>query len=273
MDFFDTHTHTFHSHDSQCPLNELCESAAAHGLKGISVTDHCDLEQPDKTAVFNNTKASFEDAQRAKERWRGRLFVGAGVELGEALFSPGDAFKILSSFSFDVVLGSVHAVRVPGREEAYSRMDFSVLSDVEIDRYLEQYFRDVEEMITTFPIHVLAHLTCPFSYLVGFYGRNADPARYSLPIDRILKEIIARGIALEVNTSRVNAPYGKLMPDEEILRRFRALGGERVTLASDCHIAKNTGVCFQETAGLLLSIGFSAIYHFEQEQPIAEKIN
>ena len=42
MKLYDTHTHTFFSHDSKAVPEEMVKSAIDNGLSGIAFTEHCD---------------------------------------------------------------------------------------------------------------------------------------------------------------------------------------------------------------------------------------
>ena len=42
-------------------------------------------------------------------------------------------------------------------------------------------------------------------------------------------------MALEINVSGLRQPIGKTLPDLPLIRRFRELGGELITVGSDAH--------------------------------------
>ena len=86
-------------------------------------------------------------------------------------------------------------------------------------------------------------------------------------IAKILEKIIKRGIALEVNTARLytNGQYNFRM--EEILRLYRSLGGDRITLGSDAHQADAVAGNFPKAAELLRLCGFDRILCYEHRNP------
>ena len=82
----------------------------------------------------------------------------------------------------------------------------------------------------------------------------------------ILKHLIERGKGMEVNTST----YGKegfTMPDLEIVRRYRELGGEIITLGSDAHEAGALCQSFSYAAGMLKEAGFTHYTVFAERRP------
>lgn len=162
----------------------------------------------------------------------------AGVEIGENILHKKDAEEVISGSNFDIVLGSVDAVQFKNQTFPYSKIDFSRFLQDEINEYISAYFDDMLEMIKTTDFDMLSHLTCPLRYISGKYGIAVDLKNFADKTDIILKEIINRGIALEINTSSLDTDYTFLMPDIPIIKRYKELGGYLLTLGSDAHIAE-----------------------------------
>ena len=90
--------------------------------------------------------------------------------------------------------------------------------------------------------------------------------------DIILKEIISRGIALEINTSSLDTAYDVLMPDIPIIKRYKELGGYLLTLGSDAHIAERIAHGFDYALSELSRLGFKNIYYYKNRKPIPQEI-
>ena len=264
--FADLHSHSRHSHDGKESVSALAESALQKGFFGITVTDHADLQYFEERRVAQEISASLEEADRENARLEGRLRVWKGVELGEAIWEKALADSMLR-LNYDLVISSVHAVRFGSVTDPYSTIDFSLFSKEKIQAYLKQYFEDVLEMAQTVEFQVLSHLTCPLRYLIGKYHREVEEEPYRLVVDEILKTILSRGIALEVNTSDIGSSYGCLMPHERILSRYRALGGRLITLGSDAHRTCDVGKGFSLASATLEKMGFSELFYYEKKNP------
>ena len=65
------------------------------------------------------------------------------------------------------------------------------------------------------------------------------------------------------NTNRGDAP----LPDESVLRLYRALGGEIITIGSDAHSTRYVGCRSAQTQELLRSCGFRYITTFDKGKP------
>ena len=79
-------------------------------------------------------------------------------------------------------------------------------------------------------------INCPLpEYFGRVYEKNARV------IDEILKIIIKRGQALEVNTKGAFTDIGHVHPSDEIMKRYRELGGTKLTYGSDAHFSEKVG--------------------------------
>ena len=267
---FNCHTHTAFSHDSKASIDNLITEALRNKLSGFAVTDHCDCEYSDDTEMLTNLKLSYTEAERYRNLYKDKLIVSRGIEIGEAVFDPGFADKIISSANYDVILGSVHAVRIKDFEMPFSVIDFSELSDEFIDSYITQYFVDLLETAVNTDYDILCHLTVILRYVVYKYKRTVDISKHYPVITEILKAVIDRDKTLEVNTSGYSDGY--FMPDEDILRMYKSLGGTKIALGSDAHVPENIANGLFEGAHLLRKIGFSELTYYENRIPFTIQI-
>ena len=270
MNIFNCHTHTSFSHDGNATIEQLCSEAERCKLMGFAVTDHCDCEYSDDKEMLRNLELSCLDAEKYKEAYKGKLIISKGIEIGEAIFNPAFAEEIISKNNYDVILGSVHAVRIRDFEMPFSVIDFSKLSDEFIDRYVTQYFEDLLETARNTDYDILCHLTVVLRYVVYKYKRKVDLKKYYPVISEILKAVIERGKTLEINTAGLNDGY--FMPEKDVLMTYKALGGKRVALGSDAHIPRNLAVGLTEGAGLLISSGFNELTYYENRKPVTTEI-
>lgn len=258
----DTHVHSQNSHDSTCPVAVTAEAAIEKHIACFSVTDHCDIQHLRTQPVPDWIAASVREAEETAKAFAGRVSILTGLEIGEAIWDPGGAEMLLEQHLYNVVIGSVHAVRYHDRRQAYSQIDFSAYSRKEVEEYMSQYFSDVWDMLHTVPCDIMAHLTCPLRYINGKYGLSLDVHPYEAQIREILAYIIDHGIALEVNTSCLGSAYDSFMPEEWIVALYREMGGYLITLGSDAHTAQNLGKGFDAALALLKKYGFRNYYFY-----------
>ncbi|MBO8471338.1 MAG: hypothetical protein IAB82_06035, partial [Bacteroidetes bacterium] len=85
--------------------------------------------------------------------------------------------------------------------------------------------------------------------------------------DAMFKYLAQEGKALEINTKTYKDYHGRTPEmDIAVLRRFRELGGEAVSLGSDSHDAQRTGDNFLHFADVVRSAGFRYLAHFESRR-------
>ena len=265
---FNIHTHSEHSHDAAAKLDDLCEQALKEGLLGFAVTDHCDSAWYYKPEAYTSLLDSWDDCRRAKAIYGDKLVLACGVEIGEAISYPDFAHKVKDARPWDVVLGSVHAVRVKGWEAPFSVMDFSGCDDGFIRDYMRQYFDDLLEMAATEDYDVLCHLTVPLRYICGKYGRRVEIEEYYPAIEEILRVCIARNKTFEINTSGCTPGAPHFIPDEAILDKYLAMGGRNLTVGSDAHVPERLTNGLADAAALLRRKGITKLTYYLNRQPV-----
>lgn len=265
--FYDMHTHSQNSHDGNFSVCDMAKACIAHNIKAFAVTDHCDIEYYTERNMLDCIKSSIAETENAAKQFGGEIEILKGVEIGEGIWNLTHTEEVLSQTDYDVIIASVHAVRYKDYTDPYSTIDFSKMTAEDIDGYLDKYFDEVLETLHRVPCNIMAHLTCPLRYIRGKYKINADSARYSEKIEQILKYIIEKSIALEINTSGVNT-FGFFMPDEWIIKRYKELGGELVTLGSDAHIPENVGTAFESAVRILKKYRFECYYRYRGGKPV-----
>ncbi len=265
MILHDTHLHTECSHDSRQSVDELCRAANARALASVTVTDHADMGFYAERDIGGRIARSFSSAKEARGRY-GSLEVLAGVELGDYFDAPERSRELLAAHDFDSVIGSTHCLFFAGEYQSPATVDFSHIEDSVIADFLTRYFESLLALTETGLVNILAHLTYPLRYICIKYGRRVDIEDYRPVIDEIFRAVIARGMALEVNTSA--SASGILIPDEALLTRYRTLGGERITVGSDAHIPENVGLGFSLAERTLRTLGFAGYTYYRRREPV-----
>lgn len=256
---YDMHTHTDSSHDSPQPIEPLCRAAVAAGLAGLAITDHGDSPYLDLHENRRTIARSTQQAAEMARQFAGRLEVLCGVEIGEECWAPEGAAVLHELAPYDVILASMHGFYRDGKILYYSQEPFDAAhyTEAQLYTFLEVYQDAVAQNAETADYDVMCHLDCPVRYINGKYHREVDILKFSQKIEDILRIVIRRQKTLEVNTSGRAGSWGQWMPTEPVLRWYRALGGEKICLGSDAHIAQNLAADFDAGAALLGSLGFA----------------
>lgn len=267
---YDTHTHTWFSHDSkQDPLGS-CTAAIEKGLSGLAITDHADMWYYNERKTLEHIVASTDRAAELREAYAGKLKIFRGIEVGDAYFDRSVTTELIGRIDPDIVIGSIHCLSYKGLSDAYSQMDLSE-SAISRDRLvglMNRYLELVTDVAENHDIDVLAHLTCPFRYANGKFGRGLTDTEFESAIKNILDTVIRRKIALEVNTSGLGTSADETLPSERVLGWYRQLGGELITLGSDAHSADRVANGFDRTREMLLRQGFTHVVYYENRKAV-----
>ena len=259
---YDSHMHTLNS-DGRSTVEQMCQSAVEKGVSGITITDHADMNFYESRDTYNRIKEANRQNRRAQEAWEDKLEVMCGVELGEYLYEPDNAKKILGLMKYDEVLCSIHLVPAARWEKPYNRIDFTGDgTDEELIDYMRLYFDLLSDTVDAFDFNVLAHIACPVRYMTTKHGRFIDVMRFEPKIKEILQKVIDRGIALEWNSAG-------LRYNEEIFALYYSMGGRLVTLGSDAHGHADIAGGFDSFRDTLKSCGFTHYHYYKNGQPRA----
>lgn len=267
----DYHVHSHFSGDCTTAMEHMTQAAISKGLSGLCITEHLDLDYPVSAdcppGMFDLDIPAYRDYYlKIRSKYTSQIELLFGIELGLQPHLAKTHEHILASNSFDFVLGSVHTCHAkdPYFPEFYSGRE-------EEEAYREYFTCILENLNTCTSFDSLAHL----DYVVR-YGPNKDTyytfERYQDVLDPILLKLISLGKAIECNTGAIGYGLKSLNPSREILKRYRALGGEQVTIGSDAHKAPALGNGFDIARDLLSDCGFTCYTTFKERKPIMWKL-
>ena len=267
MFYADYHVHSSFSSDSNEEMENQIKAAISLGLKQMAFTDHIDYEYPDIAFPFmidyNHYVKVFDTL---KEKYKNQIDLVLGVEIGFQPHVVNQIEEALSQYPFDFVICSTH---VCDRLDLYNG-DFFKNKDKKNAylRYFECVLYNVKNFIN---YDVYGHID-----YINRYGNYNDRVLsyedYQDIIDSILKTIIESGKGIEINTSGFRYGLGYANPKLEILKRYKELGGNIITIGSDAHASKDIASYFDEAYKLLDAAGFSEITLFKNRKPHFIKI-
>lgn len=266
---YDLHTHSAYSTDSETPIKEQLESARKHGLSGICLTDHMDYDFPADMAESQDTPPFiFDDISYQKELscYRSQypdLWIGTGVECGLQPAAPtlSKITKLTENTNWDFIIGSVHLIN---GKDPYYPIYWEGKDPVVCVRI---YFETMLDCLTRFSdFDSLGHMDYIVRYAPKEYHYN--PLDFQEITDEIMKLLIRRDIALEINSSGLFSTSSCENPHIDLLKRYEELGGEMITIGSDAHIPERIASGFSVLEQHIKKTGLRQYVTYHSRHPV-----
>lgn len=256
----DLHLHSHFSFDSNTNPEENVKSAIKNKIKIMAFTDHLDnFCQNDRDISFDLDEY-FSTIYKLREKYKNQIKILAGIEIGLAYENADKIDKFIDENPFDFVIGSIHAVEF--KDVWLNRKNIENNPKYFFKKYYE-YMLECVKSCKNFS--VLGHIDYIDRY-VKDKSVIPDFSFYEDLIEEILKELIKTNRAFEYNTAgfRNNLSYAN--PKDEILEKYKNLGGETITLGSDSHFPDTISYKINYGIKHLKDLGFDHISYFENKK-------
>lgn len=267
----DFHLHSSFSGDSDAPMEEMVLKGIELGLNQMCFTEHNDFDCPvteyDPSGIFElNPDSYLYDFLKYKEKYADKIKLLFGVELGlQPHVSKANA-AFAKAHEYDFIIASSHICN--GKDPFYSDY-FEGKTHKEACR---EYYESVLDNLKVFSnFDVYGHLDYIFRYGPDING-SFSYGDYQDLIDRILEKLISDGKGIEFNTKTLNSCTLDPNPCIPILKRYKELGGEILTIGSDAHKSENIGANYDIAVSIMADCGFSYYTTFEKRTASFHKI-
>ena len=174
------------------------------------------------------------------------------------------------------MIGSVH--NVPYKKDAEGNILYTdpAAEKLFTDRTDKEAYRlmmetTLENVRTSDCFQTLGHL----DYVVR-YGKSREKeysyTDYADIIDEILKLLIEKEKGLEVNSAGLKYGLPFAHPHPDVLKHYRELGGEIITIGADAHKPEHIAYDFAKAEEILKSCGFKYYTEFFEQKPVFKQL-
>ncbi len=264
---YDYHVHSNFSEDCEIPMADFVKEAVNRGISEICFTDHVDYDYTDPTISFN-----FDPGERLpaiktlREQFGDRIKILDGIEIGVQPHVTGRCQDMVERWDFDFVIASMHTA---GKSDLYNGdFFFGKTPEEAYGIYLQELYQSIK---TFESFSVIGHIDIPGKYQKSV--KALKPEDYFEYYEMIFKELVERGKGIEVNTSAMKKGRDHMMPSMPILKLYKKLGGEVLTMGSDSHVPSTIAFEFDYVKEMLLDLGFKYVCTFEKRKAIFNKLN
>lgn len=222
-------------------IRDYLEQARRANLNQIGFADHDIYWEELNLPLIRETASEYPD-----------LEVRVGLEVEYHSEHEDNIKKIIESFNFDYIIGSVHEIGdwtfdYPNEKENHFRQDSDVI--------YKNYFSLVEKAACSRLFSIIGH----FDLIKIFGVRPRQDVR--ILAARSLEAIKENGLVVEINTNGRYKPVNEFYPETKLIEQMIRMEIP-LTLGSDAHEAGVVGRDLWETCGLLKSLGLKKIVGF-----------
>ena len=268
----DYHAHSQFSIDSRTNMRELAECVCKYGVKQLCFTDHIDdCCASDPAPRIRGTSEQFPEMRKefakVRDEMADKIDLRLGMELSGYNHMPELALKIAQSPGFDFVLASLHNTR-----DTLDFFYYKFQSQEECEKIALDYMNELLEIANIGGFDCMAHIGY-FNKCMSRMGFVVDIMNYRDILTEIFKVIIDKGMGIEINTSGYIGAYGNAIPTFEVVKLYRSLGGEIITLGTDSHTTNFYPKGVKEGCDILTGAGFKYVTTFKDRKPEFVKID
>lgn len=253
----DYHIHTKYSPDSNADMESYIKQAITLGYNEICFTDHIDYGTP--FCFCTDCPRYTEDIYFFQNKYKNQIDIKLGMEFGAQARHKDYFQNIFNQYPFDFIILSFHLI------DNKDLWDRSFQRGKTQAQYNQEYYKEILRTIQVYNDYsVLGHLD-----LIRRYDDFGEyPFKYSKEIiEQILIHIINNNKGIEINTSSFRYQLKDLMPSRSILKFYKELGGEIITIGSDAHNVAHLGYKIKGIKNYLKTIGYKYICTFDKMQP------
>jgi len=268
MRLFDFHIHSTCSDDAKDSMTDMALASAKAGVSVVCFTDHFDLDDyrtgEPAADPLGAWPAVLEQYAAAKAACEGIVDLRLGMELGEPNHNPTLAAQCAAQPGLDFVLGSTHNLR--------NTTDFYYLQYQSLEHcyaLLDRYVAELLELASLDCFDCMSHIGYTRRYMLAAgYDAVITLDRYGDQLDQIYRTLIQNGRGIEINCSGFrHAGIATAIPDLPLLKRYRELGGEIITIGTDAHRVADAGLFLREGCDLLAEAGFRYVCLYRNRTP------
>ncbi len=262
----DYHLHTNYSQDSTCTIKDRLAWIVENGIEEFCFTDHVDSYYGDKYSTLDYKKYRAE-IEKESAIYKDKFKIKYGMEIGLFPHLKDSANSIIEAADLDFVIGSTHSV---DSKDLYDYKEFFRSRD-KITAY-NDYFKQIllnVQTIDNFDVH--GHIDFVYRYSI-YEDAKLYYKDHKEIIDTVLKTLIEKGKGIEINLSGIRYGANSFYPSYDIVKAYKNLGGEIITIGSDTHEKQNVRDLILQGQQQLKDIGFDYVTTFEKRKPIFTKI-
>lgn len=258
---YDFHIHSDFSMDCKYSMEDMVLEGIRKNMRSLCFTDHIEFQVTEKKIdIAFRTKDYFRKTNQIKYKYFKDIEVLTGVEIGMQPHLSKQYNSFLNKEPFDFVLMSIHSVE--GKDICFD----GFLDGKDPTEAILKYYENILNCVENFCNYdILGHVDLIDRYFEDF-SLIPETKEYIDLVENIFKIIISSGKGIELNTSGIRYGLKYYHPKIELLKLYKKLGGEIITIGSDAHKPDFVGYDYKKAEKLLRDLGYKYIFIFRDRK-------
>ncbi len=255
----DYHMHTYLCGHASGKPKQYVEHAIKLGLKEIGFSDHAPMvSHRDATVTMSDEELPlyYYMIEEVREHYKDQIRIKIGIEADFIPTFEEKTKKIIQSYPYDYVIGSVHYIGDWGFDNSNEQ---DKLKKLNINDIYRNYHKLLRKSAESGMYDIMAHTD-----LVKKFGH--------FPTEDITAEIITtakvfkqNNVAIELNTSGLRKPVKEMYPSLSTLSIYFQEGVPLI-FGSDAHAPNEVGMNFKEAIEIAREAGYTECLKFRKRE-------
>ncbi|ANF95192.1 histidinol-phosphatase HisJ [Paenibacillus bovis] len=269
----------YHTHHVRCghaigELEEYVQRGIQLGLSQLGLSDHLPLIHVDPATYYPEMAMPMEELPRyveeclmLKEKYRDQISIRVGLEADYIEGYEEVIGKILDSYPFDYIIGSVHFL---GEWDISDHRQTHNWEGKQVLDVYRQYYEAVQKAAATGFYDIAGHLD-----VIKRFGYIPEPEQAEERIaleNAALQAVKKADMVMELNSSGLSKVCKEIFPSRRIVEQAIAWDIP-LTLGSDAHDPRKLSDHLDEARALLTELGVQEVATFEHRQRTMVPLN
>ncbi|MHA0858344.1 histidinol-phosphatase HisJ [Paenibacillus sp. CMAA1364] len=262
----------YHTHHARCghaigQLEEYVLRGIEMGLSQLGLSDHMPLIHvepatyyPEMAMPMDELPRYVEECLSLKERYKDQIDIRIGIEADYIEGYEVEIEHILSSYSWDYVIGSVHFL---GEWDISDYRQTHNWEGKDILAVYEQYYDAVKKAMATGLYDIMGHID-----VIKRFGYVPAADKYEEVVameNAALQAVSQSGMAMELNASGLSKACQEMFPSQRMVSEAFRLGIP-ITVGSDAHDPSRLGEYLDQARSVLWEVGYRELSVFDHRR-------
>ncbi|MFC1606340.1 histidinol-phosphatase HisJ family protein [Candidatus Latescibacterota bacterium] len=263
MPFPDYHMHTFLCKHADGDMEEYVLKAISIGLTEIGFSDHMPvMPEPQFCMGFGDLDYYVDTVLDLQDRFSDQITIKLGCEMDIVLDKQDEIKRIIETYPFDYVIGSIHYLdNWPFDQVQYS----DTFENERVEGIYNRFFDMIIQAAETGLYDITGHIDN--IKRMGYYPDCDLGEMY----ERVAVALRSMDCTVEINTSGFDTAAEEQYPSVEFLQVLQR-HDVTVTIGSDAHRPEDVGRHYDSVKAILDMAGYTHVAHFSERKRTLEKL-